>query len=597
MDEGALLNLYTGSRIGSALIRSYFKSFLSSSQLKSTLHKMNRRERSTPFCTAALNSLNVAIRVDGRNWDTIPKSGATVVVSNHPFGALEGLILIEYMSQIRKDVKILANSFLSIFPSLREHCLFVNPFGSKNAHTENLKATRAALEWVTQGGMLIVFPAGEVSHFSLKQRCVTDPLWNKTAARIAIRANATIVPVYFSGANSLKFQIAGLVHPMLRTALLPSEVFNKKGRTIQFRIGMPINRRKTLEFDSPDSLNDYIRTRTYALAGRESTIQKTKFSTKRQETIIPPIADTNLEKELEALDVTQCLVKHKEMSVYIAQADQMPLCLREIGRLREETFRRVGEGTSKSIDLDEYDRYYLHLILWDDDRRQIAGAYRLGPTDTIVSQNGFKGLYTNSLFSFSREMKQRLIPALELGRSFVSPEYQRKPMSLALLWKGIGQYIVANPQYRFLFGPVSISAEYKDTSKQLMLAYFQRLQAYRQSNKLIRPKNRVKRPLITKWDMEGVLRGLYSENDLSTVISEMEEDAKGIPVLLKQYLNLHGKILAFNLDQDFSDVIDGLIMVDLLETRPHILQRFMGKQEANKFIEYHKAKDLLPIAS
>lgn len=586
-----------GGNLGSAFVKNYFKRLLTDAKVTKVLEKMNTEERDKPFCTAALNALGVSTCVEERQLRFIPQSGPTVVVSNHPFGAIEGIALTALLTQIRSDVKVIANSFLKILPGICEHAIFVNPFETKQARRENINAVRRAATWVKDGGLLLVFPAGEVSHFTLKSRRVTDPKWNTAAAKIALKTGATVVPVHVSGSNSIGFHAAGLIHPMLRTALLPSQLFNKKGMMLKLQIGTPVSKRRIREFSSACRLNDYLRTRTYALAGRESAKHSFQPSNRPLEEIVAATDKQVLQKELDALGEANHLVQHKEMSVYLASAEQIPLCMRELGRLRELTFRAVDEGTGKSIDIDRHDQHYLHLVLWDRRCRKIAGAYRLGPTDKIVSAHGFKGLYTHTLFKFSPRLKEKLMPALELGRSFICPEYQRRPMSLALLWKGIGQYICRNPQYRLLFGPVTISAEYKKTSIQLIMEYFRRNASLEDAKKLVRPKNPVKVPFMASWDIDSVVRGLCDEKDLSTVISDLEDDAKGLPILIKQYLNLHGRILAFNVDGDFSDVVDGLILVDLLQSPVEILRRFMGKTAADTFLAYHEERNTFSAAS
>ena len=557
---------------------------------------MNESYPEGPFCRAALKALDVSVSTNPQQLARIPTVGPTIAVCNHPFGAIEGIALLDLLSGRRDDVKMVANSVLRVFPDLADHCFFVNPFDTPASLKENIAAVRAALAHVKSGGMLVLFPAGEVSHFSFQTRRITDPLWRDTAAKIAKQAGATVIPLYINGRNTLRFQIAGLFHPMLRTAMLPSELFNKRGKTLNLEIGTAISRRKVSEFESSKKLCEYLRTRTYALEARAHLSEKQPSEAAHQDPIIPPIAPEKLLRDIDGLPESTCLVKHKQMAVFLVEYDQAPAAMMEIGRLREETFRGVGEGTGKSFDLDAYDRYYRHLILWDHASSRIAGAYRLGAADQIVGRFGFKGLYTNSLFRFSSKTKKMLSNALELGRSFVISEYQRKPLSLALLWKGIGRYIQANPRHRILFGPVTISAAYNEASMAIITKYFERRLADR-TGRLIRPKTPVRTKRFIKWDMESVMRGLYSDDDLSTIIRDLEDDAKGLPILVRQYLNLHGKILAFNLDKDFSDGVDGLVVVDLLDTPKEILRRFMGAEGADRFFSFHGAGHAIQIAS
>ena len=586
-DHAAFDAMTAGGGIQSALVRQYCRRLVSHGEVSRILSNMNERESEQPFCSAALKTLGITLSVDERQLAAIPRSGPVVMVSNHPFGAIEGIAMIALIEGIRADVKVIANGVLRIFPDLAKKCIFVNPFTSKEAQRENVSAVRAAYDWVAQGGLLVVFPAGEVSHFFLRHRRVTDPVWRDTAARIALRAAASVVPLYFCGTNSLRFHIAGLFHPRLRTALLPSELFNKRNRTLHLEIGTPIPYRKIKAFSSASALSRYMRTRTYALAGRVDGSREKSTATAPRTAIVAPMNPAEVMRELTSLAPERCIVAHKQMRVYWAQAQEIPVGMNELGRLREETYRAAGEGTGNAIDLDDYDIYYRHLILVDHDAGRIAGAYRLGPVDDIVAAHGFEGLYTHSLFRFSAKMRQKLSSALELGRSFLCAEYQRRPLSLALLWKGIAQYIYQHPKHRLLFGPVSISAEYGEASMQLLMAYFENQLTNPGEGRLIRPKNPVRHRRLKSWDIDSVVQGLLDEDDLSTIISELEPDAKGVPVLIKQYLNLHGKILAFNLDETFSNVVDGLIVVDLLDTPVEILKRFMGAENAQRFLRHH----------
>jgi putative hemolysin len=279
---------------------------------------------------------------------------------------------------------------------------------------------------------------------------------------------------------------------------------------------------------------------------------------------------------------SQILVETDEFFTVLAKAAEIPNVLHEIGRLREVTFRQIGEGTGKAIDLDRFDEYYWHLFVWNRTTNQVIGAYRLGPSDEIVERIGVHGLYTRQLFAWQTPFFERISPALELGRSFVRPEYQRTYTPLLLLWRGIGQFLVRHPRYKMLFGPVSISTDYSSTSRQLMVKF---LSAYHQSPELaplVRARNPFRtRPLriaeqlvrTTVWDIE----------ELSALVGDIEVDRKGVPVLLRQYLKLGGELVAFNVDQNFADALDGLIVVDLGKTDPRVLERYMGKEGAAAF--------------
>jgi len=262
--------------------------------------------------------------------------------------------------------------------------------------------------------------------------------------------------------------------------------------------------------------------------------------------------------------------------------------LREVGRLREITFRAAGEGTGKPLDLDEFDNYYLHLFVWHTRKQELVGAYRLARTDAVRRQHGAGGLYTATLFRFGDPFLERLGPALELGRSFIRQEYQKGFAPLLLLWKGIGTFVARNPRYKILFGPVSISNQYQALSRELMISFLEKYTMLRDWSGLVRNR----RGLRERW-LKGPLRPAlpatgFDVEDLSALVGDIEQKPAGVPVLLRQYLRLGGKLLGFNVDPKFADALDGLILVDLTKTEPKLLERYLGKNEATTFLEFQK---------
>jgi putative hemolysin len=561
--------------------------------------QVHKTSGSGSFCARMLDCLHVEPRVSSLDLSRIPKQGPVVAVANHPFGVIEGTILAALLPTIRPDVKIMTSYLLAEFPELHQLCIFVDPFGGDESIQNNQKGLRESLQWLRRGGLLVIFPAGEVAHLDLKQRQITDPPWNVNAARIARKTGSTVLPIYFHGANSALFHILGLVHPRLRTALLPHEFLNKQHAGIELRIGNPIPPRKFEAFPDDEALIRHMRHRTYLLQGRQSKRRSLAPPFLRGRThqtalaeVIPPVGPEALKAEIGGLSADHFLAESGELTAVLARAGEIPQALREIGRLRELTFRLTGEGTGKSIDLDSFDSHYLHLFLWNKDAGEIAGAYRLGPTDRLVSRFGKKGLYTDTLFAYKTAFLNRIDPALEMGRSFVRPEYQKSYAPLLLLWKGIGQYVVQNPKYKVLFGPVSISNEYNPASRQLMVTF---LKTYTRSDdlaKLVRARSPFRiRPIRA---LEGIGEELHSTavwdiEELSALIADIETDQKGVPILLKQYLKLGGKLVAFNVDPHFANTLDGLIVVDLAKTDPRVLDRYMGKKGAAAFLDYHQA--------
>jgi putative hemolysin len=502
------------------------------------------------------------------------------------------MVLASFLSLVRKDIKILANYFLSAIPELRPLFIPIDPFGSRSSISKNRMPLTKALRWVREGGMLIVFPAGEVSHFSPRTRKVEDPTWSNTAARLVHLSRSPVLPAYFRGRNSCLFQAAGFVHPLLRTAMLPRELLKKRDTKVQFRIGGLIPYKNLSRIQKPSDLTDYLRFRTDLLGKaskkRKKVIRFPKMRKINAKVLIQPHDPLALEKEVRCLPKNQRLIESQDFSVYFACADQIPKVLREIGRLREETFREVGEGTGKSFDLDRFDNIYLHLFVWNSDKKEVVGAYRIGPTDEILPKHGKKGIYTYTLFKYRNQLLKEIGPALELGRTFVRVEYQKNYSPLLLLWKGIGHYVGMNPHYKTLFGAVSISNDYNSYSRQI-IATFLKLNSFSSDfSKMVRPRKPFRGRNLIDLIPKKTKQWGNNVDELSSWISIMEEDGKGLPILLKQYLKLGGKILAFNLDPTFGNALDGLILVDLTLTEPRVLKRYMGAEGFNRFRCYQQ---------
>ncbi|HKB84269.1 MAG TPA: GNAT family N-acyltransferase [Burkholderiales bacterium] len=305
------------------------------------------------------------------------------------------------------------------------------------------------------------------------------------------------------------------------------------------------------------------------------------------EEIRPAIPASWLKAELEALPADQHLVASGQFSVHYARAEQFPACLQEIGRLRELTFRGVGEGTGKAVDVDLFDAYYLHLFVWDTQAEAIVGAYRMGLADEILTHYGKRGLYTHSLFRYGNRVLQALNPAIELGRSFVRAEYQRSFAPLMLLWRGIGQFIVQQPQYATLFGAVTISNDYEPASRRLIVDFLSTNNIEDSLARHVKPRRPLRSLRAAAYD-QAEFAALNDIEDVSRMVKHIERDSKGVPVLLKQYLKLGGRLLAFSADEKFNDALDGLIKVDLRASDPRVLARYMGEDGAAAFLSRHR---------
>ncbi|HUH58845.1 MAG TPA: GNAT family N-acyltransferase [Candidimonas sp.] len=512
----------------------------------------------------------------------IPAHGGAILVANHPHGVIDGLALAVLLRQVRSDVRFLANDLLGRVPEVASMFIGVDPFGGSGAELRNRGPLRDAIRWVQQGGLLVVFPAGEVSHLQLRRGGVTDPDWHSAVARIITRTGVPVIPAFVPGRNGLGFQLAGLVHPRLRTALLPRELMNKSGRRLSIRFGAPVQPER-LDGLGPDQLLDFLRLRCYSL-GEDRRVSG-RPETQHMQPIGAPMSPERLEAEVIALDPRTCLVESGDLQVYCVRAESIPRLLQEIGRLREVTFRATGEGTGRAVDIDLYDNYYQHLFVWNRAKQELVGAYRLGHVDRILDRYGSKGLYTQSLFRFGRGVLDQLSPALELGRSFIRPEYQRSYQPLLLLWKGIGAYVAANPRYKVLFGPVSISADYSTASRQLLVDFLRANSFLPELARRVHPRRPFKGQARRRSQALTMVR---QPEQVSRLLEQMEGDGKGMPVLLRQYLKMGGKVLGFNVDAAFANVLDGLIMVDLTQTDPAVLARYMGRDASAAFLALHR---------
>ncbi len=532
-----------------------------------------------------LEDLQVQIDISAADMERIPKTGPVVAVSNHPSGILDGVLLADLLTRVRPDVRILTNQLLGELPELARLCFFIDPFDQPESRVANGRALKEAIRHLRGGGMLAIFPAGEVSHFDLKKRSICDPEWNVTAARLTRMTRAKSLPILIRGANGIPFQVLGMVHPRLRTAALPAEMLNKRGKRVEIRIGSTIDPARIEAMPDDAEATKYLRLRT-ELLGRRATAESRAASDGDE--IAPAAAPDVLAAEIAALPADCLLENTREYAVYLADARQIPLALGEIGRLREITFRAAGEGTGESRDLDRFDPHYRHLFLWNKQKREIAGAYRLGEVQKIVARFGPKGLYTESLFRFQWGFISRLGPSLELGRSFIRPEYQKQFAPLLLLWKGIGSFVARHPEYSMLIGAVSVSNQYSPASRELIARYFEAQGAVGEWRGTVRARRPLRGNLVQKWETATLCALLPEMDDLSAPIADLEPDGKGVPVLVKQYVKLGGKLLAFSVDPQFGNTLDGFVMVDLTRTSPEILGRYMGKAEAQSFFEWHR---------
>lgn len=548
----------------------------------------------THFTGKILNSMHVQYDVRDQDIERIPPQGPVIVVANHPFGGLEGIILGSLLKSVRPDVKLMANFLLERIPDLRDFFIFVDPFGGSDSAKANMKPLKDTMTWLKDGGMLGVFPAGEVSSVDVRKGGIVDPPWSTTIARIIKKTGVPVLPVYFAGSNSILFQLMGLVHPRLRTAMLPHEFVNKVNKTIHVRVGNLIPH-KQLESLDEQALMEYIRLRTYNLQNRKKSAKKKRTISipvrirrpTEELPVIDPVPKELQIAEIESFTPDQTIYDGGELVAYGATARQIPHVLREIGRLREITFRDVNEGTGQSIDLDRFDDYYYHIFIWSSVKQEVVGAYRLGKTDEIMAQLGKKGLYTSTLFKYRKKLLKSISPAIEMGRSFIRKEYQKSYSSLLVLWKGLAHYVARNPDYKIVFGPVSINSDYQSSSRQMLVNFLKMNESLPDLAKLVKARKPMRTNPIKSWQNRKVKTVVKNLDEVESFIADIESDLTGVPILLRQYLKLGGKLLAFNIDPDFSYVLDGLILVDMSKSDPKLMGRYMGKENFEQFLAYH----------
>ncbi|MBN1186364.1 MAG: lysophospholipid acyltransferase family protein [Bacteroidales bacterium] len=558
----------------------------------------NIDKEGTEFIKAILDQLQISFEIGPNDLDKIPKSGPFVTISNHPYGGIDGLLLLRLISEARKDFKVMVNFLLQKIKPIEDLFIPVNPFENwKDAHS-SLGGIKSAFEHLKKGNSLGIFPAGEVSSFNNEALGIIDKQWQYAILKFIKKAEVPVVPIYFHGTNSRLFHLLGLIHPVLRTVKLPSEIFNKRNKVIKIRIGDPISIKEQKEFTDIARFGRYLRAKTYALG---TTIEVRKFFTggtpriMRVEKVIDPIPKDLINEEISYLIKKYKLFTNKNYSVICAPSFEMPNIMNELGRLREITFREVGEGTNRKLDLDEYDLYYYQLFIWDHDNECIVGAYRVGKGKDIVEQYGRHGFYIQSLFRISPRFTPILNESLELGRSFIVPEYQKHTLPLFLLWKGILYFLLKNPEYRYLIGPVSISNMYSKFSRTLIIEFIKANFYNYEFAKYIKSRKKFKvQP--GKVDTDILVGEDGDIKRLDKILEYIQSSGFRLPVLVKKYLNLGGRIIGFNLDPKFNNALDGLLILDLFDVPMDTVSSLSKEINDESILErfYHDLDTYMP---
>lgn len=529
------------------------------------------------FLDACLNELQITYNIPPNDLKNVPASGAVVFVANHPYGGLDGIILIRLIASIRPDFKVMANFVLSNIEPLKDYFLPVDPFERINSTQKSLAGTKKTLEILKNGGAVGVFPAGEVSAFYTNRKKISDKPWNPMIGRLILKSGAKVIPIYFSGSNSLLFNLLGLIHPRLRTAWLPSELLNKKEFHVGIRIGKPISNEELQEFKDVNQLMRFLRAKTYAL-GSSFEVKKNYFASPlrakiKPEAVIEPVDQQTLEEEINRIKLDSLVTTFNQYELYFCYSTAIPNTIREIGRLRELTFREVGEGTNRAIDIDEFDLCYHHLFIWDTAVKRIIGAYRIGKGADLFQKFGVKGFYVNTLFHINPRFYPILKQSIELGRSFIVKDYQQKVFVLYLLWRGILTFLRNNPEYRYLIGPVSISNNFLKVSKSILVHFIKKHYWDAEMASMVKERKPFKVKL-SSIDAE-ILLGRNHDSSfkcIDDIISELEPQSFKAPILLKKYLKQNARIIAFNIDPKFNNALDGFIVMDFRSIPEDTLQ-------------------------
>ncbi len=552
------------------------------------IYNANKDKSDLDFLNGVLDSCHVKFEIPEEDLKRIPKEGAFITISNHPLGGVDGVLLLKLLVEKRADYKIIANFLLQKVKPLEPYVMPVNPFENRKDIKSSVGGVKNALLHLREGKPIGIFPAGEVS--TIKDgKLIVDKPWEEGAIKFIKKAKVPIIPIYFHARNSRFFYFLSKISDTLRTAKLPSEVTSQKGKVIKVRIGKPIYVKDQNDYKDMSDFYRFIRQKTYMLANpfirtnklistQNIKIKKTvkKISDQRS-------SDLFIEEVTALKKAGGRLLESKNYEVYFAKEKDIPNLLHEIGRLREITFRDVGEGTNKSIDLDKYDAYYYHMFLWDREAKCLAGAYRMGLGNEIYKDHGINGFYIQTLFKIEPELHTMMESTIEMGRAFIIKEYQQKPMPLFLLWKGIVHITLRYPEHKYLMGGVSISNQFSEFSKSLMIEFMKSHYYDPYIAQYIQPKKEYKVKLKDA-DKDFVFDASKADmQKFDKIIDEIEPGALRIPVLIKKYVKQNARLVAFNVDPKFNNAVDGLMYIKVADipesTVKPVLEEFQAQLE------------------
>lgn len=556
-------NFETLPKIVRKAVVSFFKSVFHENEINEFI-KANAHLESFSFIEAILDYFNIDINIKKNQLSRIPSYGRVVIIANHPLGALDALALLHVIRDVRKDVKIVASSFLSEFENISDLLIPIDNVKGKMERS-SVESIHDALK---KEQAVIIFPSGEVSR--ARPSGIKDTKWRKGFLKIASKMQAPILPIYIGAKNSKSFYFLSMINKSLATAIIPHEMFKYQDKNISFDIG------KSIPYESYNmpslSMADRVklfRKHFYQVAKKKRGIFKTYNAIS--------LAENRQELKLELENATPLGETTDGKKIYLYSNDEDNVILKEIGRLREISFRQVKEGSGKKRDIDEFDYCYEHIVLWDEKELEIVGSYRIAQAKEIIDACEIQGLYTATLFEYKDEFEKYFAHGIELGRSFVQPKYWNS-RALDYLWQGIGAYLRANPQIRYMFGPVSISRSYDDEAVALLVHFY--MNYFGAKEKSVEHRESY---FITQENQER-FKTLFVNNDYKAdmVVLKEELQARGyaVPTLYKQYSDLceEGGVqfMDFGMDKDFDNCVDGFLVVDTNKLKPQKRKRYIG---------------------
>jgi putative hemolysin len=555
---------------------------------KSANYSGDLKQDGIDFINSVLEEFQINFEIDNDDLKRIPKQGPFIAVSNHSLGGLDALIMIKMLTTIRPDFKVVVNKLIHEIIPMQAYSVAVGDYSKRGIRTPAYSELRQVINTENLKGGLGVFPAGLTSPHQSTINSSIDKIWDISILRLIKKAGVPIVPIYFKGNQSWFAHMLGGIHPLFKPMRLPAEFFKRKGGAIKIRIGSQVSLKEQDEYKDIYLFRRYLRSRVYALGtsleAKKFTLARFPWKTKKVEPVIDAVPQDVISREMDDLRENYMLFESGDFQVFCAPSLEMPNVLKEIGRLREVTFREVGEGSNKSVDLDDYDLYYQQLIVWDHVNEKIAGAYRVGMGREIMEQFGVSGFYISSLFKIRKEAYPILSESLELGRSFIVKEYQRKPLSLFLLWKGILYFLLKHPDYRYLLGPASISNEFSKFSKNLIVSFFKNNYYDYELAEYFQPRKKFKIKKTKNVDQKLFFDIAQDIGKLDKFIFEIENE-QGIPILLKKYIKLNAKIIGFNVDPDFNNCLDGLVILDIFDVPYETLKALSKEIQDDSILE------------